>query len=138
VNVVVDTNVLMSGVFFGGTPGRIVDAVKLGHITLAASPSIIDEYRRVADDLEATYGEFGAPALVTFLAARATVVIAPDLTEPVSRDPDDDKFLACAVAASAPVVVSGDKDLQALGSWRDVRILSPRAFADEYLSRGGT
>jgi predicted nucleic acid-binding protein len=60
------------------------------------------------------------------------------LAEPVSRDPDDDKFLACALAASAPVVVSGDRDLQTLGSWQGVRVLSPRAFADEYLTRGGT
>ena len=136
--VVVDTNVLMSGIFFGGTPGRILDALKLGHVTLTASPSILEEYRRVGEDLESTYGELGAQSLVTLLAARAEVVDAPDLSEPVSRDPDDDKFLACALAASAPVVVSGDRDLQTLGSWQGIRILSPRAFADEYLTRGGT
>ena len=99
--VVIDTNVLMSGIFFGGTPGRIVDALKLGQITLTASPSIVEECRRVGEDLESTYGELGAQSLVTFLAARAEIVDAPDLAEPVSRDPDDDKFLACALAASA-------------------------------------
>lgn len=80
---------------------RIVDALKLGQITLTASPSIVEEYRRVGEDLESTYGELGAQSLVTFLAARAEIVDAPDLAEPVSRDPDDDKFLACALAASA-------------------------------------
>jgi putative PIN family toxin of toxin-antitoxin system len=138
VKVVIDTNVLMSGIFFGGTPGRIVDAVKLGEITLAASPSILDEYRRVGEDLESNYGELGAPSMLTFLAARAEVVDAPDLATPASRDPDDDKFLACALAASASVIVSGDRDLQTLESWQGIDILSPRAFADKYLSRGGT
>jgi len=138
VRVVVDTNVLMSGIFFGGTPGRIVDAVKLGQVTLTVSPGILDEYRRVAEDLESTYGELEAQSLITLLAAGADVVDAPDLSESVSRDPDDDKFLACALAASAPVVVSGDLDLQTLESWRGIRILAPRTFSDEYLRRGGT
>ncbi len=136
--VVVDTNVLMSGIFFGGTPGRIVEALKLGRIALAASPSIVSEYQRVGEDLEANYGELGAASLLTFLLARADVVDAYDLAEPVSRDPDDDKFLACALAASVPLVVSGDRDLLTLGSWQGIRIVSPRAFADEYLTRGGT
>jgi hypothetical protein len=88
VKVVVDTNVLMSGIFFGGTPGRIVDALKLGQITLAASPSIVSEYQRVGEDLETNYGELGAASLLTFLLARADVIDTPDLPEPVSRDPD--------------------------------------------------
>ena len=136
--VVIDTNVLMSGIFFGGTPGRIVDALKLGQISLVASPSIVDEYQRVGEDLESNYGELGAASVLTFLLARGEIVEAPDLAEPVSRDPDDDKFLACAAAASASFVVSGDRDLQALASWNGIRILSPRAFADEYLTRRGT
>jgi putative PIN family toxin of toxin-antitoxin system len=138
VKIVVDTNVLMSGIFFGGTSGRVVDALKLGQVTLSASPSIIEEYRRVAEELESTYGDLGAPSLVTLVASRAEIVDAPGLTETVCRDPDDDKLLACALAASASVVVSGDLDLQTLGSWQGIRILSPRAFADEYLTRGGT
>jgi putative PIN family toxin of toxin-antitoxin system len=138
VRVVVDTNVLMSGIFFGGTPGRIVDALKQGEAVLIVSPSIIEEYRRVGEELEATYGELGAPSLVTLFVAHAEVIDAPDLTEPVSRDPGDDKFLACARAASVSILISGDRDLQTLGSWQDVHIMSPRAFADQYLSRGGT
>lgn len=136
--VVVDTNVLISGIFFGGTPGRIVEALKLGQLALAVSPSIINEYQRVGEDLESHYGELGAASLLTFLLARADVIDAPDLAEPVSRDPDDDKFLACAIAASVPLVVSGDRDLLTLRSWQGIRIVSPRAFVDEYLTRGGT
>lgn len=44
------------------------------------------------------------------------------------RDPDDDKYLELALAASADVIVSGDRDLLALDPWRGVRILSPAAF----------
>jgi predicted nucleic acid-binding protein len=51
-----------------------------------------------------------------------------------SADPDDDKFLACAIAASVNVIVSGDKDLVEQSGWRGVRVLRPRRFADEFLA----
>jgi uncharacterized protein len=56
------------------------------------------------------------------------------LPERVSSDPDDDKFLACALAASVPVVVSGDRDLLDHTGWRGVRVLRPRQFTDEFLA----
>jgi uncharacterized protein len=77
-------------------------------------------------------------SILTLLVARSEVVDAPDLEEGVARDPDDDKFLACAAASAVPVIVSGDLDLQAVGTWRGVRILSPRKFVDEYLHAGAS
>lgn len=49
--VVVDTNVLVSGIFFGGVPGRVVNAWLQGQVELVLSPSILDEYRRVGREL---------------------------------------------------------------------------------------
>jgi predicted nucleic acid-binding protein len=49
-----------------------------------------------------------------------------------SRDPDDDKFLALAVAGKAEVIVSGDKDLLVLDPFGSVRVVRPRVFVEEF------
>lgn len=131
--VVLDTNVLMSALFFGGLPGRILQAWKEGRVSLLVSPAILEEYQSVAEDLARQYGAAEAGGLLAFLTAQAEVVEAPALPEAVSRDSEDDKFLACARSGGAAVVVSGDGDLLSLGTWEGIPILSPRQFADAHL-----
>lgn len=67
------------------------------------------EYHRVGRLLAARHEGVDLEPVLALVAARADVVDAPDLPEKVCPDPDDDKFLACAMAGEAPVVVSGDK-----------------------------
>ena len=134
----VDTNVVLSGVFFGGVPGRILDAWAEGRLELVLSPDILQEYRRVGAELAARYPErSGAltPAL-TLIAMNAILVDAAPLPAPVSSDPDDDKFLAAASAADVRVIISGDRDLLDVSGWRNVLVLSPRQFADRHLLAG--
>jgi uncharacterized protein len=132
--VVLDTNVVLSGFFFGGVPGRILEAWHAERFTIVVSPSILREYREAGALLEARYGGSLFEAFAAILAVNSEIVDAPDhLGEGVSVDPDDDKFLVCALAAGAQVVVSGDKDLLAVSGWRGVEVLKPRAFVDEFL-----
>jgi len=56
----------------------------------------------------------------------------------VSEDPDDDVFLACAAAAGAQIVISGDKHLRRVSGWNGIQVLTPRQFFDRYLSSGET
>ena len=108
--VVVDTNVLVSGIFFGGVPRRIVDAWAAGQLQMVLSAEILAKYRRVGADLAARYPE-RAVALVPVLALvamHATVVHAAPLPAPVSADAADDMFLAAAVASATTMIVSGD------------------------------
>ena len=131
---VLDTNVLMSGVLFGGVPGRVLEAWRAGRIDVVVSAPIFREYQRVADTLAERYGGLGLTAILALVAREAEWVEAAPLPEPVSADSDDDKFLACARAAGAGVVVSGDTDLLSIGRWEGIKILSPRQFVDAYLS----
>lgn len=131
--VILDTNVVMSGVFFGGIPARILRAWRDALIQPVSSPEIFEEYRRVGQLLEAQYPGVDPEPLLALLAVHTEFVEAPALPEPVSADPDDDKFLACAVAAGVTVIVSGDKDLVDRSGWHGVRVLRPRQFADEFL-----
>jgi len=49
----------------------------------------------------------------------------------VANDPDDDKFLACAIAANASIIISGDPHLLSLGSYRSIPIMTPAQFLDK-------
>ena len=131
--VVLDTNVLVSGVFFGGVPGRILEAWKAGAITLVVSPAIIDEYHRVGRLLAERYEGAELDPFLSLLAVHAEVVDAPDLPEPVCEDPEDDKFLSCALAGAAPVVVSGDKHLRRVSGWKGIEVVAPRAFVGQHV-----
>ena len=135
--VVLDTNVFVSGAFFGGVPGRILAAWAAGRVLLVLSPGILAEYKRVGDELGAQYPErtVAFEPFLTLLAMTATIVDAPPLSERVGTDPDDEQFLAAALASDTRLVVSGDKNLVRVSGWRDILVVTPRRFCDEYLAR---
>ena len=132
---VLDTNVVLSGFFFGGVPGRVLEAWRDGHVTLVLSAPILAEYREAAAAFEAAYRGSDFEAFAALLLLRAEMVDAPEfLPQQVCRDPDDDKFLACAIAAGANLVISGDKDLRAISGWGGIEVLTPRQFLDLHVS----
>jgi uncharacterized protein len=135
VRAVLDTNVVLSGLFFGGVPGRVLEAWRDGRFTLVLSPPILAEYREAGAEFEAAYGGSDFESLAALLVLSAEIVDAPEsLPQQVCRDPDDDKFLACALAARAGVVVSGDKKLRAVSGWSGIEVASPRQFLEQYVA----
>jgi putative PIN family toxin of toxin-antitoxin system len=138
VKVVLDTNVVASGIFFGGVPGRILKAWAAAEFTLVLSPAILAEYRRVGEELRGSYPALSTALdpLLTLIAANAVIVDAEALPARLVRDADDDKFIAAALAGSAPVLVTGDKDLHAVAPPAGLEILTPRQFADRHLRTG--
>ena len=132
--VVLDTNVVMSGMFFGGPPGTILTAWKSGAITLSASPDVIEEYVATGEVLAARYPTVDLEPLVALIVRNAEIRQCPPLPEQVCADPDDDKFLACALATNAECVISGDKALQRVSGYRGITVLSPRQFVDTRLA----
>ena len=133
--VVIDTNVVVSGVFFGGLPGRILEAWKAEDLTLVVSPAILEEYYHVGAVLASKYQGVDLEPLLALLAMHAEIVDAPEIPQEICEDPDDDKFLACAVASGACVVVSGDKHLRAVSGWQGVVVMTPRTFVERYLAQ---
>jgi putative PIN family toxin of toxin-antitoxin system len=134
VRVVLDTNVVMSGLFFGGVPGRILQAWQADRLGLVISPSILEEYRRVGAVLARRHPGVDFEPFAALLMLRSELVDAPaHLRSSVSVDPDDDKFLACAAAARAGVIVSGDSHLLNVSGWTGVEVLRPRTFVERYL-----
>ena len=131
--VVVDTNVLVSGIFFGGAPYRIVLAWRDGEIEVVVSPEIVDEYWGTAQRIAERFPGVDVTPILGLLVARATIVVAPPLPKAVCEDSADDKFLACALAGRARIVISGDKQLLKVTGYRGIRVQRPRAFVDEQL-----
>lgn len=127
IRAVADTNIVVSAFLWGGTPRRILDAARRGTLMLFTSAALIAELedvlsrekfaKRITDvgsSVTEMLGDYLALAQLVRPAAHSAVV----------RDPDDDQVIACALAAEAKVIVSGDLDLLALGSYQSIDILS--------------
>jgi putative PIN family toxin of toxin-antitoxin system len=129
IRVVLDTNVLVSGLLFGGTPGKLLDLWKTGTIRLIMSRVMLDEFLRVLayPKLRLSEEEIHYLLYVEVLphAEIAKVHPGPIL---IPTDPSDDMFLRCAVAAGAKHIISGDRHLLQLKSYKRIKILSPAEF----------
>lgn len=128
---VLDTNVLVSALLWTGTPNAIMEAADAGRAVLVASPSIIDEVRDVLGrpKLAPRIAALGTSVdeLMEALVAAVEVIEQPTVEPVIGADPDDDHVLACAVAARARSIVSGDRHLLALQRYKDILIRSPAA-----------
>jgi putative PIN family toxin of toxin-antitoxin system len=131
--VVLDTNVFVSGVFFSGPPYQILKAWREGKIRLAVSPEIFEEYHRVGEILAEKYPKLELKPVLEYVIRDAEMHVARPLPETVCEDPDDDKFLACALASASSVVISGDKHLLKVSGYRNLEVLNPRDFVNKYL-----
>ena len=126
---VIDTNVLVSGIFFGGLPRRVLEAWGEDRFELVLSPSIFDEYLRTFARLASKRPGLEYEEVLATIAGHGTLV--PDISsdEPITADSDDDKFMLCAKQTDA-VVVSGDTHLHDASGWAGVQVHRPRAFLD--------
>lgn len=131
--IVLDTNVFVSGIFFGGPPGTILEAWQNGQLEVAISVDILDEYDRVCNELSTAYPGIDCAPFLAAIALNATLFDCPPLQTPACADPDDDKFLACAVASVSACIVTGDKLLLKMAGYEQIEVLRPREFVDRYL-----
>ncbi len=131
-NVVLDTNVFVSGVFFNGRPSRILKAWHSGQFILFASSEILDEYERVIRELSQKKSAFDTDKVMVFIRDKVRVVKPALLAEQVCDDPDDDKFIACAVTSKA-IIVTGDKALLRTSGYKHLSVLTPALFEHQYL-----
>lgn len=130
--IVIDTNVLISGVFFGGFPRKVIEAAVRNRINVFASVEIIEEYNEIVDEMASRkQGKMNSSILSLFIAS--INIIEPTSELHVCRDPDDDKFIECAVDSHALYIVSGDNDLLTIHRYEDIEIITSRDFCEKYL-----
>ena len=132
--VILDTNVLVSGILFSVPPFRILNACRDNKLQLVMSTDILAEYQRVAVVLGGKYPQIDLHPILDLLTVNSDIVAAPLLANPVCDDPDDDKFIACALASQTPLIVSGDKHLLDVDGYQGIQVLKPRPFVNSYLT----
>lgn len=127
---VLDTNIVASGLFWGGHPAALLDAAQLGEIEIFTSRPLLAELARILMRRKfakvVDVSGLSIEDLVLGYSELATVVVPAQIAPTIKEDADDDQVLACALAAQADVIVSGDKHLHTLGgSYQGVRIVLP-------------
>lgn len=125
--IVIDTNVLASAVFFGGKPYQLLQYIMESRVNVVASKEIVDEYEEIVLRLKQKYPAFNTKIPLQDLLARFEIIRVSSEVH-VSRDPDDDKFLSCAVDGKCLYIVSGDNDLLSIGSYEGIEILTVADF----------
>jgi len=132
--VVIDTNVVVSALLFGGVPGKLIPPWKSGRIRALATKEMIEEYLRV---LAYPKFELSEEEINYLLYQEILPYFDIVKTKPgpmiVEEDPSDDMFIRCAEAGKANTILSGDLHLLDLKSYGKVKILTPSQFLEDML-----
>ncbi len=133
IRIVLDTNQFVSALLKPGSiPDRIVQMVREGHVLLLMSDAICDEIFRVLAYPKIRKRITASDADLQNLAQllRTVAIITPDIIilPQLAADPDDTKFLGCALEGRADFIVSGDHHLTDLDMYRGIRVVTPADF----------
>lgn len=132
--IVIDTNTVVSGLLWEGTPARLLDLANDNEIDLFTSAALLKELRNVL--LRAKFArrieraQTSVEELLLAYQAVAHCVSTTTVPRIVPTDPDDDQVIACALAAHADLIVSGDSDLLDLKQHQDIRIVTTKQAVD--------
>lgn len=127
--VVIDTNVMVSA-SFGGNPQKVIDLLERKEFTLCISEPIVGEYVEVFQRFKNP--KFSIEKLLLY-CERAEAVSLAEATitlHVVEKDPDDNKFIECAVELNADYIVTGDKALLEVSKYHNTLIVTPKHFVD--------
>jgi putative PIN family toxin of toxin-antitoxin system len=130
VRLVVDTNVVVSALLWGGTPKALFDLAEIVELEFYTSRTLLDELADVLSRKKLARAIAAIPAtpasLQSFYQGFAHVVQPRSIRRVVPNDADDDAVIACALAARAKLIVSGDKHLHSLGGqFQGIAIVTP-------------
>jgi putative PIN family toxin of toxin-antitoxin system len=128
--IVLDTNVLISALMFGGNPRKILEKVIRGDIELYLSEAIISELGEVLKR-----PKFGLPIsivnqIISELSSISESVRPSKRINKVKVDPTDNRILECAIEEKAEYIVSWDNHLLDLKEFRSIKIVSPQHFIE--------
>jgi putative PIN family toxin of toxin-antitoxin system len=129
--IVIDTIVIASAIFFGGLPKELIEHLVYRRVDAYASTEIISEYRETIEELSERYPNRPNNIPLTDILF-AMKMVEPTTHVDICRDPDDNKFIDCAIDGGCIYIVSGDKDLLSLKSYGDIEIVTVSEFLTKY------
>lgn len=128
IKAILDTNVLISGIFWKGVPFEILAAWQKRRFRLVISLPILYEYHRVLDEMSKKRPILALSSILEVIELHSEMVEPVSFAKTVCDDPDDDKFLEAALAANADYVVSGDAALLSVKNYHRIQIVRPALF----------
>ena len=131
--IVLDTNVFISGIFFGGPPSQILQSWRQSKTRIVLTEQILTEYQRIGEELSAKYPSVSIKQIIELFTVFGEFVETRGISETICDDPDDNKFIECAIASQIKLIVSGDKHLLNISGYKNIEVLKPREFVDTYL-----
>jgi putative PIN family toxin of toxin-antitoxin system len=126
--IVLDTNVLVSGFFYHGVPNTVFKRWLNGDFQVCVSAVILEEYDRAMKEMALKFQGVETDEVLGMIRSQVIVVQETAFGEHVCTDPDDDKFLACAIEAQALLIVTGDKALLKTDGYKGVHVMKPAPF----------
>jgi uncharacterized protein len=129
IRIVLDTNVIVSALVFGGIPRAVLELAQGGQCEFFYSEPIQAEVRRVLSE-KFEWPEAMLQQALPVLWGMGKLVVPRTTIKAVPDDPDDNRILECALEAQAHVVVSGDHHLLAMMKYKSVSIVTPRQFIE--------
>ena len=127
--IVIDTNVVASAVFFGGRPAELLRMVIRHEHSAVVTDEIVDEYQATINYLLEKCGGKKLQLSIVPIFSAMEIIPATSKIE-ICRDPDDNKFISCAIDGHCYYVVSGDKDLLSLEQFGNIKIVTVAEFLE--------
>jgi putative PIN family toxin of toxin-antitoxin system len=128
VKAVLDTNVLISAILFGGKSRDILEMGISGRIKIAVSQDILKELAEVLVGKKFRLPVLEVQQTIHELSEIVELVIVMQRIHVIKNDPDDNRILECAISSKADYIISGDSDLLILKNFKKIKILSPNDF----------
>ena len=125
--IVIDTNVVASAIFFGGKPRKLIECLFNNRAEAYVTREIISEYSDTVNYLINKYPKKPLNLPLAFITSCMNIIETKSDVN-VCRDPDDNKFIECAMDAKCVYVVSGDKDLLDIKAYKGVEIITVAEF----------
>lgn len=134
---VLDSNVVISALVFGGKPREILELAVKGLVEIAISDDILEEIRGVLGGKKFQYPARIVRALISEIEDLVHLVQPKEKIEAIAEDPEDSRVLECAVESGANIIVSRDSHLLALQSYGQIKIMNPDKFLRQKRTRKG-
>ncbi|HXE94804.1 MAG TPA: putative toxin-antitoxin system toxin component, PIN family [Dongiaceae bacterium] len=129
--VVIDTNIFISAFGWDGKPEAVLSLLEQRKVDNCITDDIYSELQRVVAYPKLKFSSTLQVKILEFVFSWSRFVHPKETVAVIAEDPDDDKFLACAFAANAAAIISGDPHLLALGTYRGIPIMTPAQFLEQ-------
>ena len=116
-----------------GTHTQSLKAWQNSRLQIVLSQEILNEYQRVAESLAGKFPTIDILPIIELMTIHGQLIDTQGFDVSVCDDPDDNKFMECAIASNSEIIISGNKHLLKVSGYQGITVLKPREFVDSYL-----